>query len=486
VAQARRAAGSPPRPVRTNIPFRLDRLPWSRWHWTVVGALGITWILDGLEVTIVGAIAPRLQERIGLGLTATEVGAAGSAYLIGAVIGALVFGELTDRLGRKRLFLVTLAWYGTFTALTAFSWNFWSFALFRGLCGMGIGGEYAAINSTIDELIPARRRGWVDLTVNGTWWLGTILGSALSLVLLNPGLIDQRYGWRLAFALGALLALAVLFVRRSLPESPRWLLTHGRAGEAERVTRRIEQTVRESTRAPFPRPQRTLTFAPHAGAGPSAVVRTLFVTYPKRTLLSLVLMITQAFLYNAIFFTETLVLSTFFGVPAARAGLYIFPFAVGNVLGPLLLGHWFDALGRRRMIAATYAIASLLLFVTAELFVHGALDATTITLCWSVIFFFASAGASAAYLTVSEIFPIELRAQAIAVVYALGTLAGGVVAPLLFGALIQTRAPSAVFVGYAIGAGAMFAGALTEVLIGVDAERKMLEDVARPLSAIDG
>lgn len=470
--------------VRSNIPFRLDRLPWSRWHWTVVAALGITWILDGLEVTIVGAIAPRLQDRVGLGLSATEIGAAGSTYLIGAVIGALVFGELTDRLGRKKLFLVTLAWYCAFTALTATSWSFWSFALFRCLTGMGIGGEYAAINSTIDELIPARRRGWVDLTINGTWWVGTIAGSALSLVLLDPARIDQHYGWRAAFGLGAILALAILFLRRSLPESPRWLLTHGRAGEAERVMRRIEQAVRGSTRVVLPRPRATMTFAPHAHTGLRAVMRTLFVTYPKRTLLSLVLMIAQAFLYNAIFFTETLVLTTFFGVPAARAALYIFPFAIGNVLGPLLLGHWFDVLGRRRMIAATYAIASVLLLVSGELFVHGVLDATTITISWSVIFFFASAGASAAYLTVSEIFPLEIRAQAIAVVYALGTLAGGVAAPLLFGALIQTRSPQHVFVGYAIGAGAMFAGALTEAFIGIDAERKMLEDVARPLSAV--
>ena len=447
--------------------------------------LGITWILDGLEVTIVGAIGPRLQDAVGLHLSAAGVGAAASAYLVGAVAGALIFGELTDRFGRKRLFVVTLVWYVVFTLLTACSWDLWSFAIFRALTGMAIGGEYAAINSTIDELIPARRRGAVDLAVNGTYWVGTILGSALSLVLLNPHVIDQHVGWRLAFALGAVLAIAIVFVRASLPESPRWLLTHGRAEEAEAVMLGIEVHVAASRGGEALVPvSDSLLIDPHVRTGLLVALQTIFVTYPKRAALSLILMVTQAFLYNAIFFTQALVLSTFFGVPAERVGLYIFPFAIGNVLGPLLLGQLFDRIGRRVMIAATYALASALLFVSGELFVHGMLDATTITIWWSVIFFFASAGASSAYLTVSEIFPVETRARAIAIVYAIGTLAGGAVAPVLFGALIATKQPAAVFAGYVTGAGAMLVGALAEIVFGVNAERTMLEDVARPLSSV--
>lgn len=467
--------------MTTDIPFRIDALRWSRWHSVLVLGLGITWILDGLEVTLVGALAPRLQDPSGLGLSATQIGGAASAYLVGAVVGALGFGELTDRFGRRRLFLITLGVYLACTALTAISWDFCSFAVFRALTGMGIGGEYAAINSTIDELIPSRRRGWVDLTINGTYWIGTILGSGASLLLLNPAVIDQRVGWRVAFGLGAALALAIVFVRRSLPESPRWLLTHGQASEAERVTREIEQ----AAGAPASRPKtRTITVQPHRHGGLRTALATMLRAYPKRTLLALLLMCTQAFLYNAIFFTESLVLSTFFKVPAQQVGLYIFPFAVGNVLGPLILGHWFDVLGRRVMIAATYAASAVLLSAAALLFAQGRLDATTITAWWSVIFFFASAGASAAYLTVSEIFPVEIRAMAIAIVYAIGTLVGGAVAPLLFGALIQSGSPGHVVIGYLVGAGAMLVGALAAIILGVDAERKILEDVALPLSAV--
>jgi MFS family permease len=472
--------------ARTDIPYRLDRLPWSGWHWHLVVGLGITWILDGLEVTVVGAIAPRLQESAGLSLDAQQIGGAATAYLVGAVIGALGFGELTDRLGRKKLFLITLGWYVAFTALSAFAWNFWSFVLLRALTGMGIGGEYSAINSTIDELIPARRRGAVDLAINGTYWVGTILGSALSLVLLDPAVIDQRYGWRVAFGFGAVLALAILVVRRSLPESPRWLMTHGRLDEAERVTGEIERRVAASSSARIPARAglRTIAIDPHVRTGLLVALRTIFGTYPKRAALALILMITQAFLYNAIFFTQALVLATFFHVPASLVGLYIFPFAVGNVLGPLVLGSWFDRFGRRRMIGGTYAIAGLLLGATALLFARGAFDATSITIAWSVIFFFASAGASSAYLTVSEIFPVETRAMAIAIVYAIGTLVGGAFAPLLFGVLIASRSLHAVAAGYVVGAAAMLAGALAEAWIGVDAERKMLEDVAAPLSSV--
>jgi MFS family permease len=464
----------------TDVPARLDRLPWSGWHRLVVFALGITWILDGLEVTVVGAIGTRLQDPQALGLTATQVGAAASSYLTGAVVGALVFGYLTDRLGRKRLFLVTLALYLVATLATSTSWSFLSFAAFRFATGLGIGGEYAAINSAIDELIPARHRGWVDLAVNGSWWLGTIAGSAESLVLLDPHVIDQTIGWRLVFALGAVIGIAVLLIRRFLPESPRWLMTHGRIPEAEAVVAQIER----ETRSPSRDPAASIAIDPASRAGFARIVETLVLRYPSRTIVALSLMIAQAFLYNAIFFTEALVLKTFFNVPAQDVGWYIFPFAAGNLLGPWLLGRLFDVIGRRAMIGATYVVAGALLAGTAAIFDAGKLNAATITVCWSVVFFFASAGASAAYLTASEIFPIEARAQAIAFVYAAGTLVGGVAAPGLFGALIATASRSNVGVGYLVGAAFMIAGGIVEWFLGVDAERRPLEEVALPLAAI--
>lgn len=469
-------------PATTDIPFRLDRLPWSRWHWTVVVGLGITWVLDGLEVTVVGAVGARLQDREALALSATQVGFAATAYLVGAVVGALGFGEATDRFGRKRLFLVTLGWYIVFTACTALSWNAASFIVFRCLTGMGIGGEYSAINSTIDELIPARRRGLVDIAVNGSWWLGTLLGSAESIVLLDPRIIDQHLGWRLAFGLGALLAVAIIFIRNTIPESPRWLLTHGRAAEAERITRDVEQSIEGSTGLALAAVgPRRVAYRADGATGLRRVAAVMIRMYPQRTLVALTLMITQAFLYNAIFFTEALVLTTFFSVDAAKVGYYIFPFAIGNLLGPWLLGHLFDVVGRRKMIAATYGMSAVLLALTSGAFAAGRLDAASVTACWSVIFFFASAGASAAYLTVSEIFPLETRAVAIAIVYSVGTLVGGALAPALFGALIATKSPAAVVVGYLIGAAAMAVGAVVQAVYGVDAERKMLEDVAAPL-----
>jgi MFS family permease len=471
-------------PNSTDVPHRLDRLPWSKWHWTVVIGLGITWILDGLEVTIVGAIGPRLTETAGLGLSAQQVGIAASTYLVGAVVGALAFGYATDRFGRKRMFLVTLGGYVVATLLTATSWNFLSFAVFRLLTGIGIGGEYAAINSTIDELIPSARRGWVDLAINGTWWFGTMLGSAASLVLLDPRLFDPHLGWRLAFGCGALLAVVILFLRASLPESPRWLAVHGRHDEANEIVTAIERTVSAQTGAPLPPSRGSIQFARRVRGGDlAAVAHGMLQRYPKRTVLALALMVTQAFLYNAIFFTQALVLATFFHVPSQSVGLFIFPFAIGNLLGPLLLGHFFDVIGRRAMIALTYIGSGLLLALTGWLFVRGVFDATTITLAWSIVFFFASAGASAAYLTVSEIFPLEIRAMAIAIVYAAGTLVGGVLAPTLFGFLISTKSPQAVFGGYLLGAGMMVAGGLVELVIGVEASRRMLEDVAAPLSA---
>jgi MFS family permease len=464
----------------TDVPARLDRLPWSHWHRVVVFALGITWILDGLEVTVVGAIGTRLQDPHALGLTAAQVGAAGSAYLLGAVIGALGFGYLTDRLGRKRLFLVTLTVYLIATLATAASWNFASFAAFRLVTGLGIGGEYAAINSTIDELIPARHRGYVDLAVNGSWWIGTIAGSAESLVFLNPHVVDQAIGWRLVFGLGAFLGIAVIMIRRYLPESPRWLMTHGRILEAEAVVGDIE---REAGFTGAPPASRITLDSAHRPRFVD-IAGTLIRRYPARTCVALGLMVAQAFLYNAIFFTEALVLGTFFNVRPQDVGWYIFPFAIGNLLGPLLLGRLFDVVGRRAMIGGTYVVSGLLLGVTAWLFGAGALDATTITVCWSIVFFFASAGASAAYLTASEIFPIEARAQAIAFVYAVGTLVGGVAAPILFGALIASASRTSVTIGYLIGTGFMLAGGLIEWFFGVDAERRSLEEVAPPLGAI--
>jgi MFS family permease len=470
--------------VRTQIPQRIDRLPWSAWHWTIVAGLGVTWILDGIEVTIVGSVGTRLQDRGTLGLSSYEVGLTATAYLVGAVVGALGFGYLTDRYGRKKLFLITLGLYLAATLLTGASWNFASFAAFRFVTGLAIGGEYAAINSTIDELIPAARRGFVDLAINGSYWLGAIFGSGASIVLLNPAVIDQRIGWRLAFGMGAALAFAILFVRRAIPESPRWLLTHGRATEAEEVTTDIEDRVRRDLgESSLPDPSGEMLVDTDRRHSLADVWQTMVHTYPKRTFVALSLMMSQAFLYNAIFFTEGLVLATFFGVPPDRVGYYIFPFAAGNLLGPLVLGRLFDTIGRKPMIAATYALSGVLLLGTGILFVRGALDARSITVCWCVVFFVASAGASSAYLTVSETFPLEIRAMAIAIVYGFGTLAGGALAPALFGALIATKSPGRVFDGYIVGAVAMIVAAIVEIAFGVEAAGRRLEDVAAPLGA---
>ncbi|MDB5076053.1 MAG: transporter [Chloroflexi bacterium] len=473
--------------VSTDIPARMDRLPWSRWHWTVVFALGITWILDGLEVTIINAVSGVLQKPDTLHLSTVGVSAAASSYIAGAVVGSLIFGYLTDQLGRKKLFMVTLSVYTTFTVCTAFSWNEFSYVGFRFLTGLGIGGEYAAINSAIDELIPARRRGWTDLSINSSYWMGAILASGLSLVLLDPKFVPESIGWRLCFATGAVLALSVILVRRHVPESPRWLLTHGRVDEAERIVRQIESTVQRDIGKPLAELEGSkMTVDTSHRVSFRDVVNTMVRTYPRRSIVALSLMVTQAFLYNAIFFTEALVLTTFFGVSSGNVGLYIFPFALGNLLGPWILGHLFDTIGRRRMIAGTYIISGLLLVGTGILFVNGMLNATTITVAWSVIFFFASAGASSAYLTASETFPMELRAQAIAFVYSVGTLAGGAAAPLIFGALIATHRPINVFYGYMVGAALMIAGGLVEWIWGIDAERKSLEEVAAPLSQSEG
>lgn len=471
--------------IRTNIPFRLDRLPWSPWHVLVVISLGITWILDGLEVTIVGIIGDVLRSPKTLGLSSFEVGFLGTAYLIGAVIGAIIFSYLTDRYGRKRLFMITLGTYVAGTVASAFSWNFISIAIFRTITGLGIGGEYSAINSAIDELIPARVRGWVDLAINGSWWIGTIVGSILSLYILNPAIFPINLGWRLAFFVGASLAFAVLLIRRYLPESPRWLLVHGRIDEAEEIVTQIENKVRDQTGKELEEPQKFLVIHPRDTIGFSDVINTVFKKYPKRAILGLWLMAGQAFLYNAIFFTYALILGKFYGVPADQIGLYIFPFAIGNFFGPLLLGKLFDTLGRKTMISLTYILSGGLLAFTGYLFYLGVLNALTQTIAWVIIFFFASAGASSAYLTVSEVFPLEIRAMAIAVFYAIGTGIGGVMAPSVFGALIGSGLPINLFYGYLLGAGLMAVAGVVELFYGVNAERKSLEEVARPLSEVE-
>jgi MFS family permease len=466
-------------PITTDIPARLDRLPWSRFHLLVVTGLGITWILDGLEVTIVGALGGVLQNPGTLHLSATEVGSVASAYVGGAVVGALLFGWLTDRLGRKRMFFVTLAVYLLGVALSAFSWDFWSFAAFRFITGLGIGGEYSAINSAIDELIPARLRGRIDLIVNGSFWIGAAIGSGVVNIVLDTRLFPLDIGWRLGFGIGAVLGLFILFLRGSIPESPRWLLTHGYGEEAERNVAAIER------RVDFPgnaAPAATMVFHPQRNFGLGPLFHTLFIRYRRRTVLVLVLMASQAFLYNAIFFTLGLILTKFYRVPAADIGSYILPIAVGNFLGPLLLGHWFDTLGRRPMIAITYTVAGLLLAGAAWLFATDQLSAAGQLAAWSIVFFFASAAASAAYLSAGELFPLEIRALVIAVFYAVGTGVGGVIGPYLFGRLIDAGSRWDLFAGYLIAAGLMLVAAITELFLGVNAERQPLESIAEPIS----
>ena len=467
--------------VHTDIPARLDRLPWSRWHWRVVIALGVAWVLDGLEVTLVGSLGGVLERSDTLGLRAAQIGAAGSLYIGGAVIGALVFGRLADKLGRKKLFLITLAVYTAATLATAFSPNFAFFALCRFMIGVGIGGEYAAINSAIDELIPARVRGRVNLAINGSFWIGAALGAGLSLVLLDPRVLGPVWGWRAGFALGAVLAIAILLVRRDVPESPRWLISHGRADEANAIIERIEAEV-SAQHGPLAPVKDRLSFMQKAAPSMLEVADVLFHRYRSRSVVALSLMISQAFFYNAIFFTYALVLTRFHGVPEGRVALYIFPFALGNVLGPLLLGPLFDRIGRRKMIALTYVLSGIGLALTGWAFMEGWLNALSQALCWSAVFFLASAAASSAYLTVSEVFPLEMRALAISLFYAVGTGAGGFAAPFLFGMLIDTGSRGAVAVGYAIGAVLVIVAGLIALRWGVDAERRSLEDIAPPMS----
>ena len=466
--------------VETDIPARLDRLPWSGFHTRVIVALGITWILDGLEVTLAGSLAGALKESPRLQFSNVDVGLAGSAYLAGAVLGALGFGWLTDRIGRKKLFFITLAVYLVATAATAFTWNLWSFALCRFFTGAGIGGEYTAINSTIQELVPSRYRGFTDLVINGSFWIGAALGAVAAIVLLDPAVIDPEHGWRLAFLIGSVLGLVVLLMRLWIPESPRWLMIHGQPARARDIVASIEAQVHAAPPS-APLPVMRLRMCDHTPL--HEVARTLFVTYRGRSAVGFVLMAAQAFFYNAIFFTYALVLNDFYGIPADRVGWYILPFALGNFLGPLLLGRLFDTIGRRAMIALTYGVSGVLLAGSGYLFSIGVLDATTQTIAWMIIFFFASPAASAAYLTVSETFPLEVRALAIAVFYAIGTAIGGVAGPALFGALIDTGSRVSVFAGYLFGALLMVVAAAVAWRFAVRAERQMLEAIAPPLAS---
>ncbi|WP_432034806.1 MFS transporter [Streptomyces cucumeris] len=471
--------------VTTEVPARLDRLPWSRWHWMIVIGLGTVWILDGLEVTVVGNIASRLSEPgSGLPITDAQVtGMAAALYVAGACCGALFFGWLTDRYGRKRLFMITLVVYLVATALTAVSFSVWWFFLCRFTTGLGIGGEYAAINSAIDELIPSRYRGRVDLIINGSFWLGAMGGSLLSVLMLNTSIFPQDIGWRLTFALGVVLGLVILLVRRHVPESPRWMFIRGRSEGAEQLVADVERSVEDETGRPLPAPARSITIRTRKSTGFIDIGQTLFRSYPRRAVLGLALFIGQAFLYNAITFGFGSILVKFFSVSSGTTGYFFTVIALGNFLGPLLLGKLFDTVGRRPMIAGTYVLSGLLLYVTAWFFGQGWLTATTMTACWCVVLFFASAGASSAYLTVSEIFPMETRALAIAFFYAIGTAAGGITGPLIFAELTASGVVADTVLAFCIGASLMVVAGLIAGFLAVPAERRSLEDIAEPLSA---
>ena len=473
---------SRPPAVETSIPARLDRLAWGRFHWLVVVALGVTWILDGLEVTLVGSLSGAIAKSPDMQLSSAAVGGLGSSYVAGAVLGALLFGWLTDRLGRKRLFVVTLIVYLAGTIASGLAWNYAALLAFRFVTGMGIGGEYAAINATIQELVPARFRGFTDLVINGSYWIGAALGAAGALAALDPQLVPPAYGWRLAFILGGLLAATALALRRHIPESPRWLMTHGRPSEAEQIVAGIEfrcGPVMPTESLP------TIRLRTDVSSWFGIGLRALLGRYRRRAVLGVSLMTAQAFCYNAIFFTYAIVLTKFYGVPGDRVGMFILPFALGNFAGPLILGRLFDTVGRRTMITATYATAGLLMIATGLLFVGADLSATGQTAAWTTIFFFASAAASSAYLTVSECFPLEIRAVAIALFYAFGTALGGIAGPLLFGMLIGSGERINLFYGDLLGGLLMLGAAAVEAAIGVEAARRPLESVARPLSEVD-
>jgi MFS family permease len=493
VATTQPARSSDARVIETDIPFRLDALHWSGFHTRVVLALGITWILDGLEVTLAGALSGALKESPTLQFSNVDVGLSNSCYLAGAVLGALGFGWLTDRIGRKKLFFITLALYLAATAATALSWSVASYALFRFLTGAGIGGEYTAINSTIQELVPARYRGWTDLVINGSFWIGAALGAVSAIVLLEPHLVGPDLGWRLAYLTGACLGLVVFVMRVWIPESPRWLVIHGHPDRANAILHDIERSVtghaqdqqqdQQQGSRQHAWPKLKLRMRDHTPL--REVAHTLFSVYRQRSLVGLALMTAQAFFYNAIFFTFALVLTDFYGIAADQIGWYILPFAAGNFLGPLVLGRLFDTLGRRAMITFTYGVSGILLALSGYLFAIGVLSAESQTIAWMLIFFCASPAASSAYLTVSETFPLEVRALAIALFYAVGTGIGGVAGPALFGALIDTGSRGSVFAGYLLGAGLMVAAAAIAWRYCIAAERRPLESVARPLAFVE-
>jgi MFS family permease len=485
-------ATSPPtsadgaRTIQTDIPGRIDRLPWSRFHWRIIIGLGTVWILDGLEVTIVGAIAPRLTESgSGIGLSSADVGTAGAFYVAGACIGALLFGQLTDRHGRKKLFLVTLGLYVLATVATAFAPSPWYFFVCRALTGMGIGGEYAAINSAIDELIPARNRGQVDLSINGSFWVGSAIGGLGALLLLDPAIFAEDIGWRLAFGIGALLGVGILIVRRHVPESPRWLFIHGREKEADRIVSEIEAQVEAETGKPLPEPERSITVHQREAIPFREIARYTMQRYPKRAILGLSLFIGQAFLYNAVTFDLGTILNGFFDVGSGSVPYFMVLFALSNFLGPLLLGRLFDTVGRIPMISGTYLGSAIVVVVLALLLRDGSLTKWSFMALVMAAFFLASAGASSAYLTVSEVFPMEMRALAIALFYAIGTAIGGITGPYLFGQFIHSGNPDQVATGFLIGAAAMALGGVVEMRFGVRAEQRSLEDIATPLTVAE-
>ncbi len=464
------------------MPLRMDRLPWAKFHWMVVVGLGVSWILDGLEIQLVSAAGYKET----LGMTSGQVGLTATVYLIGEVVGALTFGRMTDRIGRRKLFVLTLAIYLVGSGVAGLAFSVWFLWVFRFVAGMGIGGEYTAINSAIDELIPSHYRGRVDIAINGTYWGGAMIGAVASYVLLNHSIFPANIGWRIAFFVGPVLGLVIIFIRRHIPESPRWMVTHGHGDEANRIVDEIEERVREDgyelkpvdeSKAMWIKAQERLPL--------STLLEVFFKKYPRRTFLGATMMITQSFLYNAIFFTSALVLQNFYGLSESNAALYFFPFALGNLLGPLTIGHLFDTIGRRKMIFSTYVFSGSVLLLSAFLFRAGVLNAATHTILWCVSFFFASAGASSAYLTVSEIFPLEVRGQAISYFFALAQVFGAM-GPAIFGALVGNgtdRVP--LFWGYVLGSGIMIFGGVVAWFFGVNAERQSLEDVADPLSKVD-
>jgi MFS family permease len=472
--------------IETNIPARLDRLPWAKFHWMVVIGLGTVWILDGLEVTIVGSIAPRMTESgSGIAITTAQIGTAAAVYVAGACVGALFFGQLTDRFGRKKLFLITLGLYIAATLATAVSWTAWFFFLCRFLTGAGIGGEYSAINSAIDELIPARVRGRVDLIINGSYWVGAAAGSAAAILLLDKSLLSASVGWRISFLFGAILGLGVLFVRRNVPESPRWLFIHGQEEEAERIVRSIEHGVERESDEHLEEPEQTITVRQRESIPFREIAKTAFQRYPRRAILGLALFIGQAFLYNGVTFNLGILYTTFWNVSSSFVPVFLIIFAVGNFLGPLLLGRLFDTVGRKPMIAGTYLGSAVVAALMAALFTGHSLGGSPWTFQAFIFgtFFLASAGASAAYLTVSEIFPMETRALAIAFFYAVGTGIGGIIGPLLFGNLIASGNRGEVAIAFYIGAAVMAVGGIVELIYGVKAEQVPLENIAKPLTA---